>query len=74
MNAWARLAFAAVLVVPLLAPVGSAQTATLATLYSFKGQGGDGSQPYARLTVGPDARLYGTTAYGGTAGAGTVFD
>src|SRR5271166_3149025 len=40
-------------------------------LYSFAG-GTDGANPQARVIVGPDGALYGTTQYGG-AGYGTVF-
>jgi uncharacterized repeat protein (TIGR03803 family) len=60
----------------LLAHLASAQTRaiTFTTLYSFKGQGGDGAQPYAGLAVGNNARLYGTTVYGGSSAAGTVFE
>jgi uncharacterized repeat protein (TIGR03803 family) len=42
-------------------------------LYNFRG-GGDGTNPYAGLTAGPNGALYGTTVYGGTAGSGTVFE
>ncbi len=44
---------------------------TLTTLYSFSGP--DGSAPYARVLLGPDGSLYGTTYYGGSAGYGTVY-
>jgi hypothetical protein len=37
------------------------------------GRGVDGSAPLAGLTAGPGGELFGTTAAGGTAGAGTVF-
>jgi uncharacterized repeat protein (TIGR03803 family) len=40
-------------------------------LYSFSGP--DGNSPQARVIIGPDGNLYGTTIYGGTADAGTVF-
>jgi uncharacterized repeat protein (TIGR03803 family) len=49
-----------------------------ATLYVFNGQP-DGSLPLARVIIGPDGALYGTTAEGGTGsclgehGCGTVF-
>jgi uncharacterized repeat protein (TIGR03803 family) len=43
-----------------------------ATLYSFSG-GNDGSSPYAGVIQANDGNLYGTTAYGGTNGDGTVF-
>src|SRR5208337_1952163 len=45
-------------------------------LYSFQG-GQDGSEPMARLTIGPDGSLYGTTTLGGASGCcgnGTVFN
>jgi len=44
----------------------------LATLYSFTG-GNDGSDPEARLLLGNDGNLYGTTAAGGASGDGTLF-
>jgi len=73
-----RLAIAAVLGMAQLAPGGFTQTrtrtTTFTTLYSFTGQNGDGALPYAGLIVGKHARLYGTTAYGGTWSAGTVFE
>jgi len=40
-------------------------------LYAFSGP--DGNSPQARVIIGPDGNLYGTTTYGGTANAGTVF-
>jgi uncharacterized repeat protein (TIGR03803 family) len=45
---------------------------TVATLYSFTG-GLDGSRPYAGLVRDTAGNLYGTTAYGGSSGFGTVF-
>jgi uncharacterized repeat protein (TIGR03803 family) len=42
------------------------------TLYSFTG-GDDGAFPQAALIQGADGRLYGTAAYGGASGNGTVF-
>lgn len=42
------------------------------TLYSF-GCGADGSYPAAALLMGSDGNFYGTTAYGGAYGYGTVF-
>ena len=42
-----------------------------ATLYSFHGP--DGSNPQARVIIGPDGSLYGTTTNGGSANQGTVF-
>src|ERR1035438_4256841 len=49
---------------------GGAWTESL--LYSFMG-GNDGSQPFAGVVVGNDGVLYGATASGGAANAGTVF-
>ena len=40
-----------------------------APLYSFQG-GNDGSTPYARVIIGPDGALYGTTHQGGGSGCG----
>src|SRR5579863_7120062 len=58
----------------ILAPYSIAQTADSAftTLYSFAG-GSDGASPFARVTVGENGVLYGTTRYGGTSNGGTVF-
>ncbi len=58
----------------ILAPYSIAQTADSAftTLYSFAG-GSDGASPFARVTIGPNGVLYGTTRYGGTSNGGTVF-
>jgi uncharacterized repeat protein (TIGR03803 family) len=41
-------------------------------LYSFTG-GADGSNPWAGVVSDASGNLYGTTRYGGTMGAGTVF-
>jgi uncharacterized repeat protein (TIGR03803 family) len=57
----------------LLAPpavAGGSWTETV--LYSFKGNG-DGTQPYAGLTLGKNGVLYGATIGGGSSGNGTVF-
>ncbi len=42
-------------------------------LKSFTGSGGDGSGPYSGLIEGTNGVLYGTTYFGGTNGAGTIF-
>jgi uncharacterized repeat protein (TIGR03803 family) len=42
------------------------------SLYSFTG-GSDGAVPSAALAEGNDGNFYGTTAYGGTYGVGTIF-
>ncbi len=44
----------------------------ISNLYSFM-DGGDGANPQAGLTLGPDGAFYGTTYYGGTNGFGTLF-
>src|SRR5579864_3309082 len=48
---------------------------TVTTLYSFCAQSkcADGSTPQAGLVLGTDGNFYGTTFYGGTLNAGTVF-
>jgi uncharacterized repeat protein (TIGR03803 family) len=43
----------------------------LTPLYTFTGP--DGASPQARVIIGPDGNLYGTTSYGGAAGKGAVF-
>jgi uncharacterized repeat protein (TIGR03803 family) len=50
----------------------------LTPLYSFQGSN-DGAYPSARVILGPDGSLYGTTGYGGSSGCrgtgcGTVFN
>jgi uncharacterized repeat protein (TIGR03803 family) len=45
---------------------------TETVLHSFKGEPGDGESPFAGL-INVKGRLYGTTAYGGVNGGGTVF-
>jgi uncharacterized repeat protein (TIGR03803 family) len=52
-----------------LSPAGSRWS--FRNLYSFRG-GHDGAQPQARVVLGPDGALYGTTTVGGL-GRGTVF-
>ena len=44
---------------------------SLTSLYSFNNS--DGGIPYAGLVQGNDGNFYGTTAYGGASGYGTVF-
>jgi len=46
---------------------------TFATIYVFGIQRGDGGYPYTQLTRGTHGWLYGTTAFGGSGGWGTVF-
>ena len=40
-------------------------------IYSFSGS--DGENPQARVIIGPDGSLYGTTVHGGSSNAGVVF-
>jgi uncharacterized repeat protein (TIGR03803 family) len=42
-------------------------------LYSFGSQSGDGQGPAGSLIFDANGNLYGTTYYGGTSGAGTIF-
>jgi len=51
----------------------SAKAATEKTLYSFKNDGVDGTNPEGALVSGSGGFFLGTTAYGGSAGFGTVF-
>lgn len=47
---------------------------TLATIYAFHGfSAGDGAYPVARVVLGPDNALYGTTPWGGESDQGIVF-
>jgi uncharacterized repeat protein (TIGR03803 family) len=43
------------------------------SLYNFLSSGADGRSPQTPLIEGSDGALYGTTTFGGGAGAGTVF-
>jgi uncharacterized repeat protein (TIGR03803 family) len=43
-------------------------------LYSFTGENGDGTYPYASPVFGAHGALYGTTSTGGTVGYGTAFE
>jgi uncharacterized repeat protein (TIGR03803 family) len=45
----------------------------LTTLHSFSSSPNDGGGPFAGLIQATDGTFYGTTAYGGTVGYGTVF-
>jgi len=51
-----------------VAPAG-----TETVLYSFGSQAGDGANPFAGLIMDKKGNLYGTTDWGGTYGAGTVY-
>jgi uncharacterized repeat protein (TIGR03803 family) len=42
-------------------------------LYSFGSQTGDGSEPFAGVSLDPKGNLYGTTYFGGASNFGTVF-
>jgi uncharacterized repeat protein (TIGR03803 family) len=55
------------------APYAAAKKPVLTTLHKFKGGKHDGEYPYANIVVGSDGVLYGTTLYGGTYDAGTVY-
>jgi len=66
----AALGFAAVLALVNAAQPTAAQTFTV--LYTFTG-GADGGSPPAGVIRDHAGNLYGTTFYGGTSGAGTVF-
>ena len=63
-----------------LTPPAAGQTATLATLYSFRGYPIDAQSPSGALLLSPNGTLYGTTSLGGVnfctsgAGCGTVYE
>jgi uncharacterized repeat protein (TIGR03803 family) len=66
-----RFAEALGLLVVLFVGVALAAAQTLKTVYTFETTGPYG--PYANVVQGLDGNLYGTTAYGGTNGQGTVY-
>ncbi|MGA8874946.1 MAG: choice-of-anchor tandem repeat GloVer-containing protein [Candidatus Korobacteraceae bacterium] len=43
-------------------------------LHEFSDNGSDGYRPNAAVAIGANGALYGTTAFGGSAGGGTVFE
>ena len=53
-------------------PTGGATKWTETVLFHFNGEK-HGGTPYGSVIFGTDGNLYGTTGYGGTSGAGTVF-
>jgi len=55
-----------------LSPVGANWTETV--LHSFGGYAGDGAKPVNGLIMDSAGNLYGTTAFGGSGGTGTVFE
>jgi uncharacterized repeat protein (TIGR03803 family) len=57
-----------------LTPPAARGAWTETVLQTFTEQNGDGANPQADLVFGKDGKLYGTTANGGTAGKGTVFE
>ena len=67
----AAIIMRAVLAALIFPACGAAQT--LATLYAFSGENGDGAGPYAGLVYSANGTLYGATAYGGVFNSGTVF-
>jgi uncharacterized repeat protein (TIGR03803 family) len=48
-------------------------TGSVTTLHSFSGSPNEGALPFSGLVEGSDGNFYGTTAFGGAHGAGTVF-
>lgn len=57
-------------------PIGGSKKWTETILYHFQGRnsGLDGSTPTGGLILDRNGNLYGTTMFGGTSGAGTVFE
>src|SRR6266536_4311288 len=62
----------ALLMVPTVMVTRSVQAQSFSVLYSFTG-GTGAALPVAGLAQDKEGNLYGTTLYGGTSGAGTVF-
>ena len=58
---------------PLVLCCLAAAAQTESVLHSFTGTDGDGGLPWAGLTRDAKGALYGTTQYGGTSNAGTIF-
>jgi uncharacterized repeat protein (TIGR03803 family) len=58
----------------LSAPTDGASTWTKTTLYSFKVGTSDGQEPFGALLLDGAGNLFGSTRYGGTSDAGTVFE
>jgi len=52
-------------------PVSAGALWTETTLFSFNPR--QGTTPYAKVVIGPNGVLYGTTYYGGAEGLGTIF-
>ncbi len=65
--------FATMLLI-MLAVRASASSPKETVIHSFGGGSYDGANPYAALVADNAGNLYGTTAEGGTHGAGTVFE
>jgi len=64
------LPLAIFIAVLIFASKGLAET----VLHAFRSGAGDGLAPYGRLISDAEGNLYGTTALGGTSGAGVVFE
>jgi uncharacterized repeat protein (TIGR03803 family) len=69
---WIRATALATVLVLGLGAIRSAEAQTYSVLYAFEGAT-DGKYPYAGLARDAKGNIYGTTYYGGTSGAGTVF-
>jgi uncharacterized repeat protein (TIGR03803 family) len=72
-SALRKLSLAAFFAAGILPHTGTgAHAASFVSLYDFKG-GNDGAAPYGALVADKNGVLYGTTAFGGKFGSGTVF-